>query len=487
MVTPIHVHPLNTKIFEFRGKPLTLVTATEHYGAVMNRPFNIELYLEDMAMKHMTLTRLFLLFRELQSPNNPNSTCKPDSSDYVTPFQRTGPGRAVDGEPKFDLDLWNPEYFERLHRFMSKASLLGVIVEVTLLSNTYGDTVWALNPLYGANNVNDIPSIPWPEYISLRHPEVVNHQRAYIVKVVEELNPYDNFYFEICNEPGGGVDLPGSPTCEEVDAWQVSIANLIRSTEAHLPSKHLIAGQEAFHYNPMTFTTDTSFHSFPIDVVNVHPLPNTVYGNRHYDLGQFMSKQLRLRELRDYCLATFHEPRPLNMDEDNIASQYIDLEGWTIHRKRAWTALMSGAHYDYIDFTVNKYVESGSHNSHRTIRSWMGYLADFIHSLDIVHARPLASWLKAQPQHTLACVYAMEGEDYSIYLADERELEETGYGDPINGSITCDLPASLFEVACYQPMTGVYSVWLPLPGGPDVKINLPEFRHDLVIRIRRPH
>ena len=42
-------------------------------------------------------------------------------------------------------EVWkkNPEYFERLHGFLELASQKGVIVELTLFSNTYGDAVWA--------------------------------------------------------------------------------------------------------------------------------------------------------------------------------------------------------------------------------------------------------------------------------------------------------------------------------------------------------
>ena len=103
MSRAIRIHPENPKCFEFRGKPLMFVTATEHYGSAINRPFRYERYLAD-AGNSMTLTRLFCLFRELQSPVNPYSTCKPESPDYIAPFPRTGPGRALDGEPKFDLD-----------------------------------------------------------------------------------------------------------------------------------------------------------------------------------------------------------------------------------------------------------------------------------------------------------------------------------------------------------------------------------------------
>src|SRR5512135_1358970 len=122
---PLRIHPDNPRLFEFRGRPRVLVTATEHYGAVMNRPFRFERYLADAAEKGMTLTRLFTLFRELQTPSNPYSTCKPESPDYVAPFARTGPGLALDGQPKFDLDRWNPEFFDRLHRFLTIAGRYG--------------------------------------------------------------------------------------------------------------------------------------------------------------------------------------------------------------------------------------------------------------------------------------------------------------------------------------------------------------------------
>ncbi len=63
----IAIHPDNPKYFLFRDRPLALVTASEHYGSVVNRAFDFERYLADAADKHQTLTRTFLLFREQQS------------------------------------------------------------------------------------------------------------------------------------------------------------------------------------------------------------------------------------------------------------------------------------------------------------------------------------------------------------------------------------------------------------------------------------
>src|SRR5262249_9200596 len=133
----VSIHPQNSKYFLFRGKPLVLITATEHYESVVNVRFNFEQYLQDAADKRMTLTRLFLLFREQQSARNPYSPVKPDTLDFLTPFVRRGPGTALDGEPRFDLDQWNPTYFERLHHFLRRPSDLGIFLQVPPFIITY--------------------------------------------------------------------------------------------------------------------------------------------------------------------------------------------------------------------------------------------------------------------------------------------------------------------------------------------------------------
>jgi hypothetical protein len=36
LAAPLRLHPDNPHYFEFRGEPTVLITAGEHYGAVMN-------------------------------------------------------------------------------------------------------------------------------------------------------------------------------------------------------------------------------------------------------------------------------------------------------------------------------------------------------------------------------------------------------------------------------------------------------------------
>jgi hypothetical protein len=497
MSSPIRIHPTNSKLFEYRGKPLVLLTATEHYGSVINRPFRYPLYLADAADKHMTLTRLFMLFREQQTPINPYSTCKPESPDFIAPFERTGPGRALDQEMKYDLDRFNPEFFERLHGFLALASEYGIIVEVVLLSNTYNNEVWALNPLNAKNNINGLDEIHWPEYMTLRHLALFERQAVMVRKIVQEVNRYDNVIFEICNEPGRfGGELGQDISLDDINAWLSALIKVVRDTEAALPNQHLIVGQEAWSFDPWVQPSDLTFQTMDYDVVNMHPLPNTTYGGKGYELGLFMSKQLKLRELRDYTLATYAERKPLNHDEDNIASEYKDVEGWTIHRKRAWVTLFSGGHYDYIDFSILPWLETGTPDSQRYIRSWFGYLSVFIHSIDLVKARPLADVVKAQPANTLECVFGVADEDICVYLADVRELpsakelpplaaEEMGAGELISGTLTLKLPVGTYQVAAYDPKTGQYSPAITVHGNADTQLNVPSFSHDIVLRVRR--
>lgn len=485
MTAPVRIHPENPKLLQFRGNPLVLVTATEHYGAVINRGFHFERYLADAAERGMTLARLFVLYRELQTAWNPYSPLKPDPPDYTAPFPRVGPGTAPDGELRFDLDRWNPQFFDRLHRFLSLASGYGIVVEVTLFSNTYSPDVWALNPLFHENNVNGLEEIGWTDYLTMRHPKLFERQTVYVRKIVEETRRYDNIIYEICNEPGGAV--PGSatnPSPAEVDGWQTAIARVVRETDAC--AKHLISGQRSANcHGPWEQPLEGSFEEPMFDVVNLHPGERVIFEGKSLNMGRFAAKDLALRALREGCLATYARPKPLNVDEDNAASQYRDLDGWTIHRKRAWTTLLSGAHYDVIDFSINNYCPTGTPESQRHIRTWMKHLAEFIKSIDLVRARPLGDWLRARPEHTLESVLAVEGQDYCIYLADERELDADGAGEPTEGKIVFDLPVGQYRFAGYSPASGLYSPSLPLTGGAGIRLALPPFAHDTLIRVRQ--
>ncbi|MCL2814707.1 MAG: glycoside hydrolase family 5 protein, partial [Oscillospiraceae bacterium] len=481
MKKTIGLHPENPKIFEYNGKPVMLFTATEHYGAVMNRPFDYLKYLEDMRKKRINYTRLFVLFRELQVPTNPYSTCKPESPDYISPYRRTGPGKACDGEPKYDLNQWNDEFFFRLHEFLSTAEKYDIIVEVTLFSNTYTPMVWSCNPLHAANNLSNLKDIDIVDYNTLRDPQRTAVMERLAEKIVRETNKYTNIMYEICNEPGGdNPNHPNSPTCAESNAWVGHMIKLVRSIESKMENVHLITGEEAYTYVPAFATlTDESFDNMDFDVVTVHPTNSTVISGKWYLLGGFMSRELNLENYRDFCLEGYKKKKPMCMDEDNAASAYKDECGWTIHRKRAWTTIFCGAHYDYIDFSILPRLEAGTPESQKHIRAWMGYLADYLDVVDLVNVRPAADIIVSAPSGVVGSVLADQSDGYHIYLADAAEYDSPEYGRIIaEQEIVLDLKEGEYKIDAYSPATGMFSPACAVRLGNGASLRLPCFCHD---------
>jgi hypothetical protein len=164
---------------------------------------------------------------------------------------------------------------------------------------------------------------------------------------------------------------------------------------------------------------------------------------------------------------------------------YRDTTGWTIHRKRAWTALLSGCHYDYIDFSITVGSESGTAASQRGIRVWMQHLSEFMASFDFAHSKPDPGWISDYPPNLVASGLSASGRDYIAYLGDSRELSDPEAGQAITGSISLSLPPGTYNVSLYSPVTGQESPAMQVKGGGKSALALPEFRQDIVIRATR--
>jgi len=482
--SPVRLHPENPRYFYYNGKPIVLITATEHYGAVLNRNFDFISYLDEMTDKKVNLSRCFLLFRELEGiPKNPHSPCKPLPGEYIAPFLRTGPGYATDGYPKFDLQRWNPEFFQRLHAFLDEASRRGIIVELTLFSSNYHDLVWNLNPFNAKNNVNGVGDTIWQEYITMLHVDMWNLQQRYVRKVVQEVNQYDNIYFEICNEPF--ADIGGRATNREVEKWQVAVRDLIREEDTKLPKRHLIFQMQiyrGYHGDQL----DPLLDNKEVSAVNVH-LGSVWCHGKMYPLGRGFEYDVGLQGLHYLWTSWHHEAsKPLVMDEDNVASGYLRDKAWTIHRKRAWTIVFSGGHYDMIDFSIQVGgQERGTPESREKIRSWMKHLSEFIHSLDFVHSRPLRDFPAAKPEGTNAATLAIGKGEWVVYLADSREINEFEYGSPRSGKLVLPSPEGRYEARLYSPEKGEYiEDGIQLSSNGKATLMLKSFTHDIVVHVK---
>lgn len=234
---PLTVHASNPRYFSDGSRKAIYLTGSHTWNNFQNRsdhpPLDYPTYLDWFQRYQHNFIRLWVWEQAAWAPW---TTSKIVFSPL--PYLRTGPGRALDGEPKFDLAKFNEEYFDRLRNRVSAAGDRGIYVSVMLFQgwshkklDKPGDP-WPGHPFHKDNNINGINGDPngdgngW-EVHTLRVPAITRLQEAYVRKVVDTLNDLDNVLYEISNE---------SPA--ETKDWQYHMVNYIKKYEASQPKQH---------------------------------------------------------------------------------------------------------------------------------------------------------------------------------------------------------------------------------------------------------
>jgi hypothetical protein len=387
---PIKLHPDNPHYFSFRGKPTILLTCGEHYGAVLNRDFDYVRYLDELKARGFNLTRTFSgVYREVPgSFKIENNTLAPKPERFVCPWPRTATPGAADGN-KFDLTKWDPAYFARLKDFLAQAGKRGIVVEFVLFCPFYEETMWQVDPMNAANNVNGIGKVPRTEVYTTKHKGLLAVHEAFVRKVVAELQSFDNLYYEVCNEPYfGGVTL----------AWQERIIAAIVDAEKELPHRHLIAQNIS---NGSTKVKDPNKH---VSIFNFHysTPPNSVAMN--HDLN-----------------------RAIGDDETGFKGT-ADLP----YRTEGWDFIVAGgAVYSNLDysFTVahpdgTAMVKTSPGGGGPSLRKQLQILKEFIDGFDFLKMKPDNAVIKGGvPAKATARALVERGKAYAVYVKGGAEAK----------------------------------------------------------------
>lgn len=158
-------------------------------------------------------------------------------------YMRTGPGTALDGEPKFDLDTFNDAFFSRLRERVVKAGRRGIYVSVMffqkfslncLWGKKKGGNAWRGHPFNEENNVNGIDgdldkTNTGNGMHTLRNPAIVRHQERFVKKVIDTLGDLDHILWEIGNE-----------CSESSTSWQYHLIRVVQEYEKSKPKQHLV-------------------------------------------------------------------------------------------------------------------------------------------------------------------------------------------------------------------------------------------------------
>jgi Family of unknown function (DUF6298) len=244
---PLKVHPTNPRYFSDGSGRAIYLTGSHTWlnfqdGGTTEKPriFDYDAFLDFLEQHNHNFFRLWVW----------ESTSwvwdKPELYTNISPmqYQRTGPGVANDGRPKYDLMKFNPEFFNRLRERVVKANQRGIYVGVKFFE---GYSVAAKSqrmlkrgnpfldhPFHKNNNVNGINGDlnddgQGYETQTLANPEVTRLQDAYVRKVIDTVNDLDNVVFEISNESHGGST-----------AWQYHWIRRVHDYEKTKPKRHLV-------------------------------------------------------------------------------------------------------------------------------------------------------------------------------------------------------------------------------------------------------
>jgi len=405
---PVDLHPDNPHYLIYQGKPLLLITSAEHYGAVLNKDFDYVTYLNTLQSEGMNYTRIFTgSYVEIQgSFGIRNNTLAPVPGSFLAPWKRvSGPG-IYKGENKFDLNQWEPAYFERLINMAEEALKHNIIIEVTFFCSTYQDAYWERNPFNPGNNINGFQVIDRKKSNTLENGPLIEFQKALVKKVVTELNRFDNIIYEIQNEPWADDPQKAMRTLKTLDPqgmnwakwaetasaasleWQKVIAATITETEKKLPQKHLIA-QNFANFKHSLEEVDPN-----ISILNFHyAWPEAVWMNYGWN-------------------------RPVNFDESGFAGNSD-----TTYLRQAWQFMLAGgAIFNSLDYSFYTGAETGKGDNvapgggSATLRKQLSFLHSFLESLDYIHMKPDFEAVSHSPGLEWQAL-SEEGKQYAIFFA----------------------------------------------------------------------
>src|SRR5262249_35250425 len=326
---------------------------------------------------------------------------------------------AGDGENKFDLEKWNPDYFSRLKDFLTQAGKRGIVVELVLFCTIYNDQLWNVNAMNAANNVQGVGKVPRERVYTLNNEGLLAVQDALVRKLLTELKDFDNVYYEVCNEPYfAGVS----------GEWSDHIVATIVDAEKDFPARHLIAQNIANGAQKIDKPNKAA------SIFNFHYAtpPDTV--GQNYGLGRVIAD----------------EETGFRGKED----QPYRTEGWDF-------ILAGGAIYSNLDysFTVSKpngtsVVTTSPGGGGPELRQQLQVLKDFIGGFDFVKMSPnnavikggrVTAPLTGNPPgaHVTARALVESGKAYAIYLRGGNQAE-----------LTVELPAGSYRAEWVNTRTG---------------------------------
>jgi hypothetical protein len=361
---------------------------------VINLDFDYLPYLDVLAAYGLNYTRIYAgAYLEPEHYFIHDNTLGPRVGRHCLPWGRSAiPGYPYGGN-KLDLDQWNPAYFARLKDFVAQAGHRGIVVEVCMFNAMYPDT-WASMPLYHENNVQHVGQCACKDFQTLKEPGLVARQAAYLRKLTEELNPFDNVILEICDEPG----IHGTPA-EEYTPWLSHLVEEITETEKGMPHQHLIAQQVCGTLGGPGDLSGDSRMSLIVSQYIGATAGGQFGGIQLLDANYGYDKPIELNETAYY---------PIWYEGDRVAAARVE----------AWEFILGGgAGFNHLNGLFSTFNPAGAGSGNEPVLRALENLLAFMHTLDFLRMRRDCDLIAGTvPEGTWARGISEPGRQYALYI-----------------------------------------------------------------------
>lgn len=277
---PLRVHPKNPRYFtDGSGRAVYLVGSHTWSSLVDMGPtdppaaFDYAAYLGWMKRYNHNFMRLWAW--ELLNWDTRGNPARHRAKHVLQhaapqPWARVGPGEALDGKPKFNLNRFDDRYFARLRSRVEEAGKRDIYVAVMLFEGwgiRESPGAFENHPFHPANNVNGINGDidgdgKALEIHTLGNPKVNAVQEAYVRKVIDTVNDLDNVLYEIANE-----------AYPESTEWQYHMIRFIKEHQQTKPRQHPVGmtplrrkgNQESLFNSPADWISPDNMGGYRVD------------------------------------------------------------------------------------------------------------------------------------------------------------------------------------------------------------------------------
>ena len=465
---PISIHPGNPHYYLYKGKPTVLITSAEHYGAVINKGFDYIKYLDQLKSHRMNYTRIYpgsMIENEDQWIKG--NTVAPTNSNLIVPWARSSVIGYAKGGNKFDLNIWDMNYFKRLKDFVQQAGVCDIIVEVCFFNAMYPSS-WNLQILNSANNIQGVGNLTnCNDFQTLKDSMLVLHQDAYITKIVQELNNFDNVIFEICDEPGISGTSPS-----DFKPWLEHHVLTINKAESTLPKKHLIGQQITFASNGGDISGNSNVNILIGQYVRYVTYGRQEGGLAVLDKWYSYDKPAELNETNWY---------PLWYHGDKIGASRVE----------AWEFIVGGgASFNQLNGLYTNSNPTGTGKEGNQLQNIMLNLRNFIESFDFVKMhRDTSTVVGGVPVGSYSHCISEPGKQYAFYIH-HSVLKDSGASYQVTPgkyteNLAFNLPAGQYTAEWVNPNSGKMLTRQIFSHKGGIKtLTTPTYSVDMALRIK---